>query len=101
MFGASTAPVWTLRRSPAGSRKGSAIGSASPPASSWCRKAACRDSPTRRRASSTPDPEDAMALEVSGVDHIYVAVSDLVRSVAFYDPVMRLLGFRKGTKTIA
>jgi len=42
-----------------------------------------------------------MALEVSGVDHIYVAVSDLARSVAFYDPVMRLLGFRKGTKPIA
>jgi glyoxylase I family protein len=42
-----------------------------------------------------------MALEVSGVDHIYVAVSDLARSIAFYDPVMRLLGFRKGTKPIA
>jgi glyoxylase I family protein len=28
-------------------------------------------------------------------------VSDLARSIAFYDPVMRLLGFRKGTKAIA
>jgi glyoxylase I family protein len=42
-----------------------------------------------------------MPLELTGIDHIYVAVSDLARSVAFYDPVMRLLGFRKGTKAIA
>jgi glyoxylase I family protein len=46
-------------------------------------------------------PEDAMPLEVTGIDHIYVTVSDLGRAVAFYDPVMRLLGFRKGTKPIA
>src|SRR4029453_7776583 len=32
---------------------------------------------------------------------LYVTVSDLARSIAFYDPVMRLLGFRKGTKAIA
>ncbi|MGA2140148.1 MAG: VOC family protein [Verrucomicrobiia bacterium] len=31
------------------------------------------------------------------IDHIYVAVSDLRRSEAFYDGVMRLLDFRKGT----
>jgi len=42
-----------------------------------------------------------MTIEVSAVDHIYVAVTDLERSVAFYDPVMKLLGFRKGTKPIA
>ena len=42
-----------------------------------------------------------MALEVTAVDHIYVAVSDLARSVAFYDPVMRILGFRKATRPIA
>ena len=38
-----------------------------------------------------------MQLEVSGIDHVYVSVTDLARSMAFYDPVMRLLGFRKGT----
>jgi catechol 2,3-dioxygenase-like lactoylglutathione lyase family enzyme len=41
-----------------------------------------------------------MTIEVSAVDHIYVTVTDLERSVAFYDPVMKLLGFRKGTKAI-
>jgi len=40
------------------------------------------------------------ALEVTAVDHVYVTVTDLGRSVAFYDPVMRLLGFRKGTMPI-
>jgi glyoxylase I family protein len=42
-----------------------------------------------------------MEIEVSAVDHIYVAVSDLSRSIAFYDPVMKLLGFRKGSTPIA
>ena len=42
-----------------------------------------------------------MPLEVSGIDHLYVSVTDLARSVGFYDPVMRLLGFRKGTDPIA
>jgi glyoxylase I family protein len=41
-----------------------------------------------------------MKIEVSGIDHIYVAVSDLRRSEAFYDGAMRLLGFRKGTTPI-
>jgi glyoxylase I family protein len=40
-------------------------------------------------------------LDVTAVDHLYVAVRDLTRSIAFYDPVMRLLGFKKGTKAIA
>jgi glyoxylase I family protein len=40
-------------------------------------------------------------VEVQGIDHIYVAVADLARAVAFYDPVMRTLGFRKGTRAIA
>ena len=36
--------------------------------------------------------------EVTGIDHIYVAVSDLTRSEAFYDRVMlQALGFRKNT----
>ncbi len=33
-------------------------------------------------------------LEVIGIDHIYVAVTDMERSTAFYDRVFRVLGFR-------
>jgi catechol 2,3-dioxygenase-like lactoylglutathione lyase family enzyme len=39
--------------------------------------------------------------DVTGIDHVYVAVGDLDRSIAFYDPVMRLLGFRRGNFPIA
>lgn len=36
--------------------------------------------------------------EVTGIDHIYMTVSDLQRSEAFYDMVLRdALGFRKNT----
>ena len=42
-----------------------------------------------------------MSIEVGGIDHVYVAVSDLARSEAYYDGVMRLLGFKKGTDPIA
>lgn len=35
--------------------------------------------------------------EVTGIDHIYVAVSDLSRSEAFYDLAMPILGFRKNS----
>jgi glyoxylase I family protein len=41
-----------------------------------------------------------MALEVTALDHIYIAVTDLARSEAFYDGVMRLLDFRKGVRPI-
>ena len=41
-----------------------------------------------------------MSIEVSGVDHIYVTVTDIDRSIAFYDPLMKTLGFRKGTTPI-
>lgn len=35
-------------------------------------------------------------VEVTGIDHIYVAVSDLVKSEAFYDrALLEALGFRK------
>jgi catechol 2,3-dioxygenase-like lactoylglutathione lyase family enzyme len=34
-------------------------------------------------------------VEIVGVDHVYVAVRDLAASVRFYDPVMRILGFRR------
>jgi catechol 2,3-dioxygenase-like lactoylglutathione lyase family enzyme len=34
--------------------------------------------------------------EVTGIDHIYITVTDLVRSEEFYDKaLMKLLGFRK------
>lgn len=40
-------------------------------------------------------------LDVTAVDHVYVTVADLPRSERFYDAVMRVLGFRKGTTPIA
>ena len=40
-----------------------------------------------------------MKIEVVGIDHIYIAVSDLGRSEQFYDRVMTSLGFRKNTFT--
>ena len=47
------------------------------------------------------DAPSPPTLDVTAVDHVYVTVRDLIRSIAFYDAVMRLLGFRKGTKAIA
>jgi glyoxylase I family protein len=44
----------------------------------------------------TPTP-----IEVIGVDHIYLTVSDIARAEAFYDTVFRLLDFRKGDREIA
>lgn len=39
--------------------------------------------------------------DVSGIDHIYIAVSDLQRSVQFYDLVLlETLGFRKNKFTL-
>ncbi|WP_018605029.1 VOC family protein [Uliginosibacterium gangwonense] len=39
--------------------------------------------------------------EVTGIDHIYIAVSDMARAEAFYDIVLeRLLGFRKNRFTL-
>jgi catechol 2,3-dioxygenase-like lactoylglutathione lyase family enzyme len=37
---------------------------------------------------------------IIGIDHIYIAVSDLSRSEPFYDTVMQVLGFRKNTFAI-
>jgi catechol 2,3-dioxygenase-like lactoylglutathione lyase family enzyme len=39
-------------------------------------------------------------MDVLGLDHLYLTVSDLARSEQFYDPVMQRLGFRKGDKPI-
>lgn len=41
-----------------------------------------------------------MEIEVIGLDHIYIAVSDMLRSEVFYDQVMRALGFRKALRPI-
>lgn len=41
-----------------------------------------------------------MSVETIGIDHIYVSVRDMDRSEEFYDRVMGVLGFRKGTGTI-
>ena len=41
-----------------------------------------------------------MAVEVIGIDHVYVAVRDMKRSEEFYDRVMAVLGFRKGGGSI-
>jgi glyoxylase I family protein len=41
-----------------------------------------------------------MAVEILGIDHIYITVSDLERSLIFYDKLMQLLGFKKGTNSI-
>ena len=45
-------------------------------------------------------PGSPAPLDVTAVDHVYVAVRDLARSSAFYDAVMRFLGFKKGTGPI-
>lgn len=42
-----------------------------------------------------------MAVEIIGIDHIYLAVSDFKRSEKFYDALMEPLGFKKGTAAIA
>jgi catechol 2,3-dioxygenase-like lactoylglutathione lyase family enzyme len=39
-------------------------------------------------------------MDVIAIDHIYLAVSDLDASEAFYDGVMRALGFYKGDRPI-
>jgi catechol 2,3-dioxygenase-like lactoylglutathione lyase family enzyme len=39
--------------------------------------------------------------EITGIDHIYIAVSDMKHSEAFYDRVMAVLGFRKKAFTLS
>ncbi len=41
-----------------------------------------------------------MPYEVSGIDHLYLTVSHLQQSEAFYDALFRLLDFRKGTDPV-
>jgi len=40
-------------------------------------------------------------MEIIGLDHIYISVSDFDRSVTFYDGVMQAFGFKKGDRPIA
>jgi hypothetical protein len=47
------------------------------------------------------DEKKPAPIEVIGVDHIYLTVSDIARAEAFYDTVFRLLDFRKGDREIA
>jgi catechol 2,3-dioxygenase-like lactoylglutathione lyase family enzyme len=42
-----------------------------------------------------------MPVNVIGLDHIYLTVSDFEPAQRFYDAVMQVLGFRKGDKPIA
>ena len=42
-----------------------------------------------------------MAVEVIGIEHVFVAVRDMERSEEFYDRVMAVLGFRKGRGPLA
>jgi catechol 2,3-dioxygenase-like lactoylglutathione lyase family enzyme len=41
-----------------------------------------------------------MEIEVLGLDHIYITVSEMLRSEMFYDKVMKVLGFRKVIRPI-
>jgi catechol 2,3-dioxygenase-like lactoylglutathione lyase family enzyme len=41
-----------------------------------------------------------MELEVTGLDHVYLAVSNFDESERFYDGVMKALGFKKGDSAI-
>jgi catechol 2,3-dioxygenase-like lactoylglutathione lyase family enzyme len=42
----------------------------------------------------------AVGIEVTGIDHLYLAVSDFDESERFYDAVMKTLGFKKGDRSI-
>ena len=66
------------------------------------RDAAVRDTKTFAGLDAPSfDRDHADALRIIGMDHIYLSVTDLARSEAFYDKVMDALGFRKGDKPIA
>src|SRR5881394_3839254 len=45
----------------------------------------------------TPTINNPMNIEIIGIDHLYLAVSDLQRSQRYYDRVMPWLGFRKNS----
>jgi RimJ/RimL family protein N-acetyltransferase/catechol 2,3-dioxygenase-like lactoylglutathione lyase family enzyme len=66
----------------------------------WVGAAASEGAARPRTAGSPPEPKRPVPLEVNGLDHLYLTVADLARSIAFYDPIMRALGFFKGTGAI-
>ena len=39
-----------------------------------------------------------MSVRVIGIDHVYLSVSDLTRSCAFYDQLMEILGFHRSAR---
>jgi catechol 2,3-dioxygenase-like lactoylglutathione lyase family enzyme len=49
------------------------------------------------KAMSTEEKVLPMNIEIIGIDHVYIAVSDLRRSEEFYNRVMRILGFHRNT----
>lgn len=49
------------------------------------------------RQPAPGDGKEDKSVQVIGMDHIYLAVSDLARSERYYDRVMRILGFRKNS----
>jgi len=53
-----------------------------------------------RKARRTRKAGGESAPELLGVDHVYLTVGDFERSVAFYDRLMKALGFKKGTSPI-
>ena len=58
---------------------------------------------TRRRSLEPLDERgrEPHAMEITGLDHVYLTVEDFSVSQRFYDGVMRALGFRKGDRPIA
>jgi glyoxylase I family protein len=65
----------------------------------WPRGGVCSTTVFYRVSDPVPARHISSAAtpEVIGIDHIYLAVSDLARSEEYYDRVMRILGFRKNT----
>src|SRR5262245_52953950 len=45
--------------------------------------------------SRSEDPKPEAEVEVIGLDHVYLAVSDFARASRFYDAVLAALGFKK------
>lgn len=43
----------------------------------------------------------AYEIEITGLDHIYLSVSDMAASESFYDDLFRSLGFKKGDAVVA
>ncbi len=40
-------------------------------------------------------------INITGVAHIYISVSDIARSQRFYNPIMKLLGFKRSSGPLA